>query len=168
MTLASALKRAWIVIEGAFVVTFLVLSVGGGALLAYWTFYDTAVPLRVLRGANGEVLDRALTPQVERGGQLKVLRHYCIDRVRIGQVNRTIIDTVVYAYPRADALTEVGCYQGQVHTVDIPSLLPDGKYSYKVTATYAINPVHTAIVELPEIVFEVVSDPKGTPTVKRR
>ena len=138
---------------------FLVFTAIGSGLTVYWLFFDNQAPMRVLRAPNGAVLDRAVEARVVRGGTLKVERFYCIDRVMVGEINRRIVDTVAYPYPRADAFTEVGCFRPRIHTVDIPSLLPNGRYTYKVNVTYRINPLRTEIVELPEIAFEVVDEP---------
>lgn len=172
MGMADAAKRAWTLVEALFVLVFLAITAVGSSLTIYWMFFDVAVPMRVLRAPNGAVLDRPVEARVHRGGTLKVERFYCIDRVMVGEVNRRIVDTVVYPYPRADAFTEVGCFRPRVHSVDIPSLLPNGRYTYRTSVTYRINPLRTEIVDLPEIPFEVVDEPvlrpPAAPAAKRR
>lgn len=166
-TLSKLNQVFWLLLERGMLLIALVVSILGATSTFYWVFIDTAAPLRVVRSPTGAVLDRVINATVIAGGTLHIERNYCVDRQTVGKINRRIIDTVVFAYPSAESFTEVGCYERRVHTVDIPPLLPNGRYIYKVTATYDVNPLRTIVVELPEVAFEIVDPPLSTPARRR-
>lgn len=126
-------------------------------LYYYWAFLDVHPPVRI----TGE--DRAVNPEVERGGALFIARNFCIERppLHIGSlpncaVHRRIVDTIVLNYPVTSGARDVGCAENRVYGTELPSLIPNGRYRFEETWVCEINPLTNREVRFPSVEFEII------------
>lgn len=134
-------------------------SIPALSLLGWWTLIDTKAPLTVIHQVGEAAADKAVSPKVTRGGLLMISRSYCVANTRPGSVVRQIIDTIVLNYPKSDAPSEVGCYEGRTHAIEVPTMIPNGHYIFRERVLYDLNPLTQREVLLPDIKFEVVDEP---------
>lgn len=120
------------------------------SLAVWWLVLDAAPPIRSLEG------DHAVTPKVAPGGELLVSRNFCVDKVPICTVGRTINNSKAQSLPQVDAPTKLGCFRDQVHSVEIPGTTESGRHTYRETIRCAVNPAVTAVIQMPDIHFDVV------------
>ena len=129
----------------------IVAGVCSAGLVAIGLFMitDTAVPMRIVGGEYAE------NSEVPAGGDLVVVRNYCVDRPIRGTVERHIVDGVVWALPATESAPETGCFIGRKFLVDLPDAIPPGEYRYLVSVTYKINPLVTRTVSHPPVHFRI-------------
>jgi len=122
----------------------------------YMAFFDTNNP-RVLESA---VVDGAgvAKAKFKAGEALFVHRHFCVDRVVLGDVDVEIMSksTGVFWYLGTRAAgAKKGCSKRTSLNM-LPANLPPGVYVYRAKAQFAVNPLRSVVYELPEVEFEVV------------
>lgn len=120
------------------------------AIFGWWSFIDTSPPLRI----TGP--EYAVTLDVKRGGDLVVVRNYCVDTPAQGVIDRRIVDGVVWQLPLTTTSGSVGCYEDRKVFIDLPEAIPPGLYEYRVSISYKLNPLTTVSVAHESVKFRVI------------
>lgn len=115
------------------------------ALAAYWQWLDQlGPPLEVMSSAT----DR---PAYHPGERMVITRHVCRTSAAPYVTHRAFVDGVVYALPDFPTVGfSLGCQDVSID-VTIPETLPPGRYVYRMSTDFRINPLRTWRVDLPDI-----------------
>lgn len=161
-------SRFWTLVLRLVLVALSGMMAGSVLLFYYWAFVDVVAPVRALGG------DRAINPQVHRGGALFISRNYCVERpaLHFGRiadctVHRRIVDTVVLNYPVVTGPRDEGCVEGKIYGTELPTLIPNGRYRFEERLTCPINPLTEREVKFTPIEFEIVDEPLSRPARRR-
>lgn len=116
----------------------------------YLRYFDGEIPMTI---TDKNVV---FLGEVRAGSQLRIPRSMCIDDPTVlATVFRQMIDGVVYTLPSShQSPVANGCFT-RVYQVPVPKL-PPGKYTYKVTNIYHMNPLRELTLQLPDVKFTIV------------
>ena len=139
---------------------YFILALGFTAIgvVGYWLFIQPADILSNLQ--NTVIVNNSTTNIVEAGKIMVLSRTFCINSNKyIGTVSRTFTNHVVYQLPDTSTQTltrNLGCSDKQ-YVIEVPSVLPSGKYEYNVYVYYKINPLRTVGYKLAPVTVTVVN-----------
>jgi len=140
--LRAGVLLLWITLSLAWTIMLLVL---------FWASYTPADFENLGREAPG-----SYNTYVTSGQTFSVSRSFCLERDVEAVVRQEFRDGVIYYLPDYFTVFRKGCHNHLVQ-VKIPAALPAGKYYYRVTIEYQVNPLRKLAVRFPDIELSVGS-----------
>lgn len=136
-----------------------VMIIVGGAILAYWQWFDRPQLNRVYE-------QRIMNPEsIYPGGRLVMRIHACNFAKPVANSAMRFI-TNEFIFRIADtSVADIGCFNREVSYV-IPSDAHRGPHTYQFCAEWRVNPIKTLLQCNPPIKFNVIIPTSG-PAVSR-
>lgn len=85
---------------------------------------------------------------------------YCLDEKIHGEVHQSWVGDVIYPVPVRSTIGETGCH-GRAIKMTVPHV-PPGKYAYRLTVKYKVNPFYSAETDYPLIELFILPPDHGT------
>lgn len=124
-------------------------------LYAYWTILESA---DIITGMQPSVVENA-NNTVNVGDLLRIKRYFCInnDNTDTAVLHRSFINHVIYTLPDIPNFKRGSGCQERVFAVEVPVVLPSGKYTYEAKIEYKLNPLRSVMFDLPSVEVNVVN-----------
>jgi len=87
-------------------------------------------------------------------GTIRVARSFCIDRDIAVAIRAEFRDGLIFQLPDLHASYRMGCHAAVIN-LRLPASLPSGRYKYRMTMEYDINPMRRGRTGFPEIDLEL-------------
>lgn len=127
------------------------------SLYAYWAVLQPDNVISDIRPP--EVLNKEAT--VEVGQLLHVKRYFCINNHNIfgtALLHRAFSNHIVYSLPDINNYFKniSGCTY-RIASIEVPTVLPSGTYTYDVKVEYKLNPIRTILRDLPGVEVNIIN-----------
>jgi hypothetical protein len=126
--------------------------------LVVYSFYLLFYPVKTIEFKQQPLI--VLDKEIQKGEDLQYVSEYCKYIDKPAWVSRYFIDGLVFTLDPITTDMPIGCHT-KIVSIKIPETLPKGTYSFKVVATYTINPLRSETITWQTEEFNVIKEQEG-------